>query len=276
MRAWPWLLQWGAGAMLGLAAVALRADVLVLNNGSLLLGRVRGMTDAEIEMALGAAGSTTVRKTDMKLLIPCPPNEEPDSYLKAGQRAERSGLLAEALACYEKSLAVEPANAIAATSRRADLQRRIVADAKARRSAAPPNSPEAQRAEAQRLIEEGEQMIARAKVVAGFRAPHTGSMEQSVASWSESLQAQGEEMKKQGERMLAQLGGQAAPSGPAVAASPAPSAAPSAAAAAPPPAAPVTEPTTGEQIVGWLKIGGILALVLIVLRLLLHPFFSRG
>jgi len=263
----------GAGVALGLAAaLMLRADVLVLNNGSLLLGRVRGMTDADIEMALGPAGSTTVRKTDMKLLIPCPPNEEPDSYLKAGQRAEQSGLVTEALACYEKSLTVEPANAIAATSRRADLQRRIVGDAKAKRSAAPANSVEAQRAEAQRLIHEGEQMIARAKVVAGFRAPHTGSMEQSVVGWGASLQAQGEEMKNRGEQMLAQLGGQAAPPRPALPSS----AAPSASAAAPPPATPASGPTTGDQLMDWLKIGGIVVLVLIVLRLLLHPFFSRG
>jgi hypothetical protein len=262
-----------AGAALGLAAVlTLRADVLVLNNGSLLLGQVRTMTDTDIELALGTAGSSTVRKTDMKLLIPCPPNEEPDSYLKAGQRAEQSGLVAEALACYEKSLAVEPANAIAATSRRADLQKRIVSDAKAKRGAAPANSVEARHAEAQRLIHEGEQMIARGKMAAGFRAPNTGSTEQSAASWSATLQAQGEEMKRQGKLMLAQLGGQAAPSGSA-----SPSAAsPFAPAAGPLPAAPASGPTTGDQLVDWLKIGGIVVVVLIVLRLLLHPFFSRG
>jgi hypothetical protein len=254
----------GAGVALWLAMVlALRADVLVLNNGNLLLGQVRSMTDADIEVALGAAGSSTVRKTDMKLLIPCPPDEEPDSYLKAGQRAEQSGLVAEALACYEKSLAVEPSNAVAATSRRADLQRRIVSDAMAKRTA-PANSVEAQRAEAHRLIYEGEQMIARGKVVAGFRARHTGSTEKSVASWSSSLQTQGEAMKRQGELMLAQLRGPAAP----------PAAMPVTAVGTAP-VSPASEPATGDQIMDWLKIGGIVVLVLIVLRLFLHPFFSR-
>ncbi|MCX7826906.1 MAG: hypothetical protein N2689_15315 [Verrucomicrobiae bacterium] len=272
MRCPRWSVQRRFGVTLGLmAALSLRADVLVLNNGGLLLGRVRGMTDAEIEVALGAAGSTTVRKTDMKLLIPGPPEEEPDSYLKAGLRAEQSGLVAEALACYEKSLAVEPANAVAATSRRAALQQQRVGDAWAKRSAAPANSMEAQRAEAQRLIHEGEQIIARAKVAASFRSPNSGGAEQSVASWSASLQAQGEEMKRRGERMLAQLGGQPVPSGPAPASPPAPSTP----AAAVPQGAQAPATATGDSLIGWLKIGGIVGLGLIVLRLLLHPFFSR-
>lgn len=266
------LVNLGAGAALWLAAArALRGDVLVLTNGSLLLGRVQSVTDAGIEVALGSAGTTTVRKSDLKLLIPCPPNEEPDSLLKAGERAERSGLAAEALACYEKSLAVEPANAIAATSRRADLQKRIVSNAQARPGAAQANSVEARRAEAQRLIHEGDQMIARGNIAAGFRAPHTGSAESSVTSWGATLKAQGEEMKKRGQQMLAQIGQDTAPPSPARPSS----AASSAAAVNAPAATPAAEPTVGEQGVNWLKIGGVIVVVLIVVRVLFHPFFPR-
>lgn len=239
--------------MLLAAAVALRADVIVLKNGSLLLGRPLGTTADSVSIQVGAAGTVTVRMNDVQRIIACPPAENPDSYLKAAQRAGRAGWSAEAFACYEKSVVVEPATAAVAQSERVVLQQRVLAETQARAKAVGqlPGDVDRQRTEAQKLIAEGEAMLRAAQLAANYDAKNRGPtarllQEQGKAN-IEIAQAkinEGRAMLEKAEKML----------GP------------------PPPPPP---PSTSEQVTQWGWLIGIVVVVLTVLRFVLAPFFSR-
>lgn len=238
------------------AAGASRADVLLMNDGSMLLGRLRSMTAGNVEMAIGAAGSATVRKADVRLLIPCSPADEPDSYYKAGMRAEKAGLIQDALACYEKSVASESATVAAAASSLAILRDRLMGAAKSKMAGAPKNDIERRRAEAHRLIAEGERILRGARMATGYRSV-PGWSNDSVRGWGESLRASGLTMLQQGSNMLAQIEKETAPPPP------------------PPKAEPPPEPTLGEKVSGWFWPIVYVVIGLIVLRVLLHPFISK-
>ncbi len=247
----------------------LRADVVVLNNGSVVLGRVQGGGAHSLELSLGGAGSMTVRKADLRVLLPCPPNEEPDSYLKAGIRAERVGLLAEAMACYQKSVLTEQPTAATAATYQAALRSRMSADSKARSGDAPAGSIERRRAEALRLLAEGQRLLTSAQMARNWSSAGADNAEASVRGWGESLKAQALSMLQQGSNLLAQIEREMMP---------APAATAPAAGGTAAPAASSTEEPGSElwaNVRGWLYILGAIVLVVVVGRLLLHPFISK-
>lgn len=239
--------------MLLAATLALRADVIVLKNGTLLLGRAVGTTADSVSIQVGAAGTVTVRMSDIQRLIACPPEENPDSYLKAAQRAGRAGWSAEAFACYEKSAAVESATAVVAQSERVALQQRVLAEARARAKAGgqAPGDIDQRRTEAQKLIAEGEAMLRAAQLAANYDAKNRGPTARLLQAQGkaniEIAQAkidEGKAMLEKAEKMLA-----------------------------PPP--PPPPPSTSEKVTQWAWLIGIVVVVLTVLRFVLAPFFSR-
>ncbi|MBI5686572.1 MAG: hypothetical protein HZC54_16005 [Verrucomicrobia bacterium] len=243
---------WGVGLLLA-AALSLRADVLILKNGALLLGRPTATTADSVSLAIGAAGTASVRRADIRQTIACPPAEEPDSYLKAAQRAGHAGWFAEAFACCDKSIAVEPATAAAAQSLRAALQQSVLAGARTRTPTAglPVSDSDRHRAEAQKLIAEGEQMLRAAQLAANFDARNRGSS-------ARAIQQQGLENVKtaqakidEGRAMLEKAEKAMAP---------------------PPPPPP---PSTLEQITQWGWLIGLGAVGLVVLWFVLSPFLPR-
>ena len=58
--------RWSAVGLLAAAALTLRADVLVLNNGTLFLGRPVATTADSVSLAIGAAGTVTVRLANIR------------------------------------------------------------------------------------------------------------------------------------------------------------------------------------------------------------------
>lgn len=243
---------WGVGLLLA-ATLALRADVIVLKNGTLLLGRAVGTTADSVSIQVGAAGTVTVRMSDIQRLIACPPEENPDSYLKAAQRAGRAGWSAEAFACYVKSAAVESATAVVAQSERVALQQRVLAEARARAKAGgqAPGDIDQRRTEAQKLIAEGEAMLRAAQLAANYDAKNRGPTARLLQAQGkaniEIAQAkidEGKAMLEKAEKMLA-----------------------------PPP--PPPPPSTSEKVTQWAWLIGIVVVVLTVLRFVLAPFFSR-
>lgn len=243
---------WGVGLLLA-AALALRADVIVLKNGTLLLGRPVGTTADSVSIQVGAAGTLTVRMSDVQRFIACPPEGNPDSYLKAAQRAARAGWSAEAFACYEKSAAVEPATAVVAQSERVTLQQRVLAETRARAKAGGqiPGDIDQRRTEAQKLIAEGEAMLQAAQLAANYDAKNRGPTARLLQEQGEAnikiAQAKIDEGKAMLEKALAP----------------------------PPPPPPPPPPSTSEQVTQWGWLIGIVLVVLTVLRFVLAPFFSR-
>lgn len=257
MRQYP-VSRWGGGiGLLVAAALTLRADVLVLKNGTLFLGRPVGTTADSVSLAIGAAGTVTVRLANIQQVIACPPAEEPDSYFKAALRAERAGWYAEAFACLDKSITVEPATAAAAQAQRAALQQRVVVEArtapKPQAIGLPASDLDRQQAEAQRLIAEGEVQLKRAAVAANLdaknRGPSARALQQQGQADMRAAQAKIDEAKDK----LAKLEQtKVAASKPA-----------------PPP-----EPTFKDHAIQWGWLIGLAAFGLVALRLLLKPFFS--
>ena len=248
--------RWCSVGLLLAAALALRADVIVLKNGTLLLGSAVDATSDSISIQVGAAGTVTVRQGDVRQFIACPPEENPDSYLKAAERAARAGWFTEAFACYEKSIAVEPATAAAAQAQRNALQQHVLAEARTRAKAGGQTAGDIdqRRIEAQKLIADGETMLRAAQLAANFDAKNRGPT-------ARILQAQGKANIKiaqakidEGRAMLEKAEQTMAPTPP------------------PPPPPP---PSTSEQITQWACLIGVAVVVLIVLRFVLAPFFSR-
>lgn len=243
---------WGVGLLLA-AALALRADVIVLQNGTLLLGRPVGTTADSVSIQVGAAGTVTVRQGDIRQLIACPPEENPDSYLKAAQRAVRAGWFAEAFACYEKSIAVEPATTVVAQSQREALQQRVLAEARARAKAGgqAPGDVDRQRTEAQKLIADGEAMLRAAQLAANYDAKNRGPTARLLQAQGRAniqvAQAKIDEGKAMLENVEKTL-------------------------VTPPAPPPLSK---SEQVTQWAWLIGIGVVVLIVLRFVLAPFFSR-
>ena len=248
--------RWSAVGLLSAAALTLRADVLVLNNGTLFLGRPVATTADSVSLAIGAAGTVTVRLANIRQVIPCPPAEEPDSYLKAAQRAERNGWFAEAFACLEKSITVEPATAAAAQAQRAALQQHVLAEAQAaakvKTGGQPMGEMNRQQVEAQRLIAEGEAQLKRAELAANFDAKHRGPSARALQQQGQADMIAAQAKIDEGKGMLTKI------EQVKVASQPAP----------PPP------PSIVEQITQWGWLIGAAMVGLVVLRLLLKPFFS--
>jgi len=246
---------WGVGLLLA-AALALRADVIVLKNGTLLLGRAVGTTADSVSIQVGAAGTATVRMSDIQRLIACPPEENPDSYLKAAQRAGRAGWSAEAFACYEKSAAVEPATAAVAQSERVALQQRVLAEARTRAKAGgqAPGDIDQRRTEAQKLIAEGEAMLQAAQLAANYDARNRGPTARLLQAQGKANIEIAQAKIDEGKAMLEKVEKMLAPTPP------------------PPPPPP---PSTSEQITQWGWLIGVIVVVLTILRFVLAPFFSR-
>lgn len=246
---------WGVGLLLA-AALALRADVLVLKNGTLLLGRPVATTAGSVSLQVGAAGTVTVRLGDIQQLIACPSEEEPDSYLKAAQRAERAGWFAEAFACCEKSIAVEPATAAAAQSQRAALRQRAVTEArvKAKATSQSIGGTDRERAEAQKMIADGEALLRASQLAANFDAKNRGPTARVIQTQGEANIKIAQAKIDEGKAMLEKIEKALAP---------------------PPPPPPPPPPSTSEQIIQWAWLIGIGVVVLTVLRFVLAPFFSR-
>jgi hypothetical protein len=248
--------QWSSIVLLVAAALTLRADVLVLKNGTLFLGRPVATTTDSVSLSIGQTGTVTVRLANIQQVIACPPAEEPDSYLKAAQRAERAGWYAEAFACLDKSITVEPATASVAQALRVALQQRVVAEArtgaKPAASGLPMSETDPRQAEAQRMIAEGEAQLRRASVAASLDAKNRGSS-------ARALQQQGEADVKAAQAKIDEAKGMLVKLEQAKAA----------AKAQPPP-----EPSIKDQVIQWGWLIGIGAVGLLVLRLLLKPFFS--
>ncbi|MFA7002756.1 MAG: hypothetical protein WC429_01860 [Verrucomicrobiia bacterium] len=236
--------------------MALRADVLVLKNGTLLLGRPMATTADTVSLTIGAAGTINVRLADIRQLIACPPEGEPDNYLKAAQRAERAGWFTEAFACCEKSIAVEPATAAAAQALRASLQRRMLAEARAKVKTVshPAGDADRQRAEAQKLIADGEQLLRAAQLAANFDAKNRGSsarliQQQGVANVkiAQAKIDEGKAMLEKTEKAMA-----------------------------PQPPQPPPPPSISEEITQWAWLIGIGVAVLVVLWFVLSPFYPAA
>lgn len=246
---------WGVGLLLA-AALALRADVVVLKNGTMLLGRTVGTTADSISIQVGAAGTVTVRQGDIRQLIACPPGEDPDSYFKAAERAVRTGWFTEAFACYEKSMAVEPATAAVAQAQRDALQRRVLAEArtKAKTGDQAVGDIDRQRADAQKLMADGEAMLRAAQLAANFDAKNRGPTARLLQQQGEANIKIAQAKIDEGKAMLEKVDKTIAPTPP------------------PPPPPP---PSTSEQITQWGYLIGIAVVVLIILRFVLAPFFSR-
>lgn len=251
--------RWSGLGLLLVAALTLRADVLVLKNRTLLLGRPVATTADSVSLAISAAGTVTVRLGDIQQLIACPPGEEPDSYLKAAQRAERAGWFAEAFACCEKSITVEPATVAAAQSQRAALQQLVLANARAktRTGGQPLNDVDRQRAEAQKIITEGEAMLRVAGLAASYdaknRGPSARLLQQQGVANVKVAQAKIDEGKAMLEKIEKAM------------ALPPP----------PPSPSPPPPPSTSEKITQWGWLIGFGVVGLAVLWFVLAPFFSR-
>ncbi|MCX6908769.1 MAG: hypothetical protein NTY01_12095 [Verrucomicrobia bacterium] len=245
-------------ALLLAAAMTLRADVLVLKNGTLLLGRPTATTADSISLAVGAAGTVMVRLGDVRQMIACPPAEEPDSYFKAAQRAGRAGWFAEAFACCDKSAAVEPSNAAAARALRAALQQQSVVEAKAAARTAAASQPlseiERQRAEAQRMIAEGEKQLKQWEMAANYDTKNRGPMARLVQEQGEANMKLAQAKIDQGKAMLEKIEKATAP---------------------PPPPPPPPPPTTSQQAVQWAWLLGLGAVGLLVVWFILKPFLPR-
>ena len=248
---------WSVAGWLVVAVLPLRADVLVLKNGTLFLGRPVATTPDSVSMTIGAAGTVTVRLANIQQVIACPPSEEPDSYFKAAMRAERSGWYAEAFACLDKSINVEPATAAAAQAARTALQQRVLAEArnapKPPAAGLPMNDVDRQQAEVQRQIAESEAQLRRASVAASFDTKHRGSS-------ARALQQQGEADMKAAQARLDEAREKLAKLEQAKVAASKP---------APPPA-----PAFKDQATQWGWLIGVAAFGLVGLRLLLKPFLS--
>ena len=181
------------------------ADVLVRKDGTLLLGDVRVLSAEKVKVVLGSGVSTVISAADIQTNISCPPVENPDSYLKAAYRAQRAGYLPTALACYEKSIATEPATAAAAQTGLAHLRREMAAKAGTRLSNAPGNDADRRRAEAKRLIEEGEALLRGAHMAKSFDVAHRDSSAKDVRRVGEANAKAAEEKIAKGKAMLASL-----------------------------------------------------------------------
>lgn len=257
MNRWKGLARgwWSAGLLLA-AVLPLRADVLVLKNGTLLLGRPVAATADSVSLAIGAAGTARVRLADIRQRIACPPQEEPDSYLKAAQRAERLGWSAEAFACCEKSITVEPATAAAARVLLGALQQRAVAEARAKAKAVvqPASEMDRQRAEARKLIAEGEQMLRAAELAAGLDAKNRGPTARAIQQQGEADMIVAQAKIDEGKAMLEKAEKALAP---------------------PPPPPPPPPPSVSEQIIQWGWLIGLGLAGLAVLWFVLSPFISR-
>ena len=254
--------RWSGVGLLVAAVLTLRADVLVLKNGTLFLGRPVATTADSVSLAVGAAGTVTVRLANIRQVISCLPAEEPDSYLKAALRAERNGWFAEAFACLEKSVAAEPATAAVAQAQRVALQQHVLADAKAAATAKPQAGQsmggiDRQQAEAQRLIAEGEAQLKRAEVAAHFETKGRGPSARAVQQQGEADMKAAQAKIDEGKEMLAKVEQMKMASRPV-----------------PPP--PPPPPSIMEQITQWGWLIGAAVVGLVVLRLLLKPFFSRS
>ncbi len=245
----------GVGLLLA-GVLSLRADVLVLKNGTLLLGRPVATTADSVSMAIGTAGTVNVRLGDIRQLVACPPEEEPDSYLKAAQRAERAGWFTEAFACCEKSIAVEPATAASAQALRAALQQRVLARARAKTKTVsqPVDDSDRQRAEAQKLIADGEQMLRVAQLAANYDAKNRGSSARLIQQQGVANVKIAQAKIDEGKAMLEKLEKATAP---------------------PPLPPPPPPPSTSELIIQWVWLIGIGVAMLVVLWFVLSPFFSR-
>ena len=260
MHRWATLARrWGGVGLLAAAALTLRADVLVLKNGTLLLGRPVATTADSVSLAIGAAGTVTVRLANIRQVIPCPPAEEPDSYLKAALRAERNSWFAEAFACLEKSVTAEPATAAVAQAQRAALQQHVLADAKVAATAKPQaggqpmGEMDRQQVEAQRLIAEGEAQLKRAELAAHFDAKNRGPSARALQQQGQADMIAAQAKIDEGKEMLTKIEQVKA-----------------AAQLVPPPPA----LTIREQIIQWGWLIGAAMVGLVVLRFLLKPFFS--
>ena len=239
------------------ASLTLRADVLVLKNGALLLGRPVATTTDSVSLAIGAAGSVTVKLANIQQVIACPPSEEPDSYFKAALRAERAGWYAEAFACLDKSITVEPATAAAAQTQRAALQRHQVVEArnapKQQAISLPASDLDRQQAEAQRQIAEAETQLRRAAVAANLDAKNRGPSARALQQQGQADMMAAQAKIDEGKDKLTKLEQMKVAASKLV----------------PPP-----EATFKEQAIQWSWLIGIGAFGLVVLRLLLKPFFS--
>lgn len=249
---------WCGIALLLAVALTLRADVLVLKNGTLLLGRPAATTADSISLAVGSAGTVVVKLGDVRQMIACPLAEEPDSYFKAAQRAGRAGWFAEAFACCDKSTAIEPANAAAAHALRAALQQQSVAGAKAvaqaRAASQPLSEIERQRAEAQRMIAEGEKQLKQWEMAAHYDTKNRGPMARLVQEQGEANMKLAQARIDEGKAMLEKVEKLTAP---------------------PPAAPPPPPPTTSEQAVQWVWLLGLGAVGVLILWFILKPFLSR-
>ena len=178
------------------------ADVLVLKDGRLLLGDVRSVNGDKVELALGGAGSTSVSASSIRTTITCPVEERPDTYLKAARRAQRQGLLQEAAICYGKSVEAEPATAAAAQVELGALRREMTARATSRGFS---NNTDLKRAEAQRLIAEGQAELLGAKMIQSFDTKQRGASAQAIPELGD-VKAQAAETKiARGKEVLANL-----------------------------------------------------------------------
>jgi hypothetical protein len=176
-----------------------RGDVLVMRDGRLLLGEIRAVNGSQVVLALGAAGSVTVDGTAILASIPCPDSERPDTFLKAARRARGQGLLQPAAACYEKSIEVEPGTAAAARTELAALRREMTVRAATRVT----NTVDAKRAEAQRLIAEGERELRGARMAQRYDTGQLGPTAKDITMMGEFMAKAAEEKIARGKALLA-------------------------------------------------------------------------
>lgn len=195
-----------AGVTLASAWLA-RGDVLVMQNGTLLLGDVRSVNGDQVVVALGNMGSTIVSAANIRTNLICPAAEKPDSYLKAARRAQQQGLFQEAIVCYEKSTVAEPATAGTAQVELAAVRREMAARAGTQLNVngAPRSDPGSRRAEAQKLIAEGEAQLQRARTIMSVDVAQRGSSAKEVRRMGESNAKAAEEKIARARAMLADL-----------------------------------------------------------------------
>lgn len=178
-----------------------RGDVLVMRDGRLLLGDVRSVNGDQVELALGGAGSMTVSGAAIQTSILCPDAEKPDTFLKAARRAQRQDFLQQSAACYEKSIEVEPATATAARVELAALRREMANRATARVT----DTADARRAEAQRLIAEGESELRGAKTAQQYDTSQRGPTAKDITTMGENMARAAGEKITRGKAVLADL-----------------------------------------------------------------------
>jgi len=194
--------RWWLGVFMAWAvAWTARGDVLVMRDGRLLLGDIRNVNGDQVVVALGAAGSTTVSGAAILTSIRCPDAERPDTFLKAARRAWGQGLLQPAAACYEKSLQAEPSTAATARTELAALRREMTVRAAGRVT----TRANDQRAEAQRLIAEGELELRGATMAQQYDTGHRGPAAKGITEMGRSMAKAAEEKIRRGHRMLADL-----------------------------------------------------------------------